>query len=229
MEKAYEAVIFDLDGTLLNTLNDLQSAVNYTMSALNFPLRTLEEVKSFVGNGIQKLLERSLPQPHQTEQELAYAYEIFCHYYAEHTADQTLPYAGVSQLLAALKSNGVKLAVVTNKADFAARTLCDKFFGENTFSFVLGARENFPKKPAPDGVHEALKVMQADANSALYVGDSDVDYYTAKNAGLDCILVSWGFREKSLLQDLKPLAVVDTVQELQKILLRESGEKNQGV
>lgn len=218
MTKKYQAVIFDLDGTLLNTLEDLHGAVNHTMSALNCPLRALQEVKSFVGNGIKKLIERSLPVDRKSD--VGTAYEIFCEYYAEHNAEKTVPYAGMVGLIERLKQKGVGMGVVTNKADFAAQALCQKFFGD-AFTAVIGAKENLPRKPDPAGVRKALSVLNVSAENAVYVGDSDVDYYTAKNAGVDCVLVSWGFRDKPLLTLLKPLTVADDIEQLQRTLLGE--------
>lgn len=215
--KKYQAVIFDLDGTLLNTLEDLKSAVNHTMSALNCPLRTLNEVKSFVGDGIQKLLERSLPEGKKSD--VGRAYFIFCEYYVAHNSEKTTPYAGMVSLVSCLKEKGVKLSVVTNKADFAAKALCQKFFGD-AFTAVIGARDNLPRKPQPNGVNEALALMGVAAQRALYIGDSEVDFETARAAGIDCVLVGWGFRDKSLLTALKPFAVVDEVGKLEKIILK---------
>ena len=218
MSKPYQAVIFDLDGTLLNTLDDLHAAVNHTMSALNHPLRTKDEVRSFVGDGIKELIKRSLPEGNTSD--MVPAYDIFCRYYSEHNAQKTLPYAGMVPLVQRLRQSGVQTAVVTNKTDFAANALCDKFFPD-CFHTVIGARDNLAKKPSPDGVHQALTQMNVQRAHAVYVGDSDVDFQTAKNAGLDCILVSWGFRDKALLEKLQPLAVADDAKSLQNLLLGE--------
>lgn len=218
--KKYRAALFDMDGTILNTLEGLKDAVNHTMSAMNCPLRTLEEVRRFVGNGIKKLLERSLPEERRSEEELAYAYALFCDFYGEHCAERTAPYEGIPELLVGLKERGVRLASVTNKADFAAKLLCEKFY-PGIFDFVLGAREELPRKPAPDGVFLALKALGVQADEAVFVGDSDVDYHTAKNAGLDCALVSWGFRDGESLRALPGAVVCDTAAELKKFLEKE--------
>lgn len=216
--KKYTAVVFDLDGTILNTLYDLAAAVNYTMSEMNCPLRSVEEVRVFVGNGIGKLLERSLPPEKRGQETVAAAYGLFCKFYAAHCADRTAPYPGVKELLIALKSRGVRLAAVTNKADFAAKALCEKFYPD-IFDCVIGAREDLPRKPAPEGVWLALKELDAAAADSLFVGDSDVDYYTAKNAGTDGVLVSWGFRERASLSALPGAVVCDSIGELKEILL----------
>lgn len=216
--KRYAAVVFDLDGTLLDTAADLQAAVNHAMSVLHCPPRTVEEVRRFAGNGIRKLVERSLPADRRDGETVGRAPEIFCAYYAAHNADRTVPYAGVPALLQALRGHGLRLAVVSNKADFAVQALCERFFPA-VFAAVIGAREGMPKKPAPAGVLQALRELGTGPADALYVGDSDVDGETAKNAGMDCVLVSWGFRERPLLESMRPLAVADDAAALQKIIL----------
>lgn len=218
--KTYKAVAFDLDGTLLNTLEDLKEALNYTMSAMNCPLRTLDETRNFVGNGIRKLLERALPEGKRGEEYVSRAYEIFCDYYAQHDADCTVPYDGICSLLEKLSVRGVRLAVISNKADFAVRALCKRFFGD-IFAVVIGAGDALPHKPDPTGLFAAMREMNVSPEDTVYVGDSDVDCYTAKNAEVDCISVSWGFRPRALLSSLHPLAVVDSAAQLQKILLGE--------
>lgn len=206
--KKYAAVVFDLDGTLLNTLQDLQSAVNHTMSVLHCPPRTLDEVRLFAGNGIRKLVERSLPADKRDAASADRAFSVFCAYYAAHTADKTLPYPGVREMIGRLRAGGLRLAVVSNKAEFAVRTLCDRFFPA-AFSAVVGARENVPKKPDPTGVRAALAELSVTPSQALYVGDSDVDAETAKNAGMDCALVSWGFRDRAILEAEHPILLAD--------------------
>lgn len=213
----YRAVLFDLDGTILNTLTDLWAATNYTMSAMNAPERTLEEVDAFVGNGIRKLIERALPEDRRDEETIARAYCVFCDYYGRHYADSTVPYPGVETLLKELKETGVYLGVVTNKADFAAKKLCEKFY-PGVFGSVLGAREDLPRKPAPDGVRRALGNTGIAESETVFIGDSDVDYYTAKNAGTHGILVSWGFRKKEFLSALDGATICDDVAAVQKIL-----------
>ncbi len=220
----YAAVVFDLDGTLLNTAEDLRGAVNHTMSAFGCPPRTVEEVRLFAGNGIRKLVERSLPEAKRTADTVERAYRTFCDYYALHTAEKTVPYPGVPALLSLLSGGGLRLAVVSNKAEFAVRSLCEKFF-PGVFSAVVGAREGSPKKPDPSGVLAALEKLGVEPCGGLYVGDSDVDGETAKNAGMDCVLVSWGFRERGLLEAMHPLAVADDAAAVAKIALGKEAEK----
>ena len=210
--------VSDLDGTLLNTLDDLHSAVNYTMSALNCPLRKKEEVRSFVGDGIIKLIERALPE--EKKSDMGIAYEIFISFYSKHTTEKTRPYPGMVPLLERLKEKGFCLAVVTNKAESVAKQLCEKFF-PSIFSAIIGAREGLQKKPSPDGTYEALKILKSTKAESVYVGDSDVDYRTAQNAGLDCVLVTWGFREKSQLQTFNPIAFAENADELEKIFIKD--------
>lgn len=209
-----------MDGTILNTLCDLAGAVNRTMETMDCPLHTVEEVRQFVGNGIKKLLERALPDGRRSADELQRAYGLFCDFYGAHCADETQPYAGIYELLSALKARGVRLATVTNKADFAAKILSEKFF-PGLFDETIGAREELPRKPAPDGVYLALRTLDVPPSAAIFIGDSDVDYHTAKNAGVDCALVSWGFRARESLAALPGARVCDSVAELKKILLQE--------
>lgn len=217
-QKKYRAAIFDMDGTILNTLYDLTNAVNRTMETVGYPLHTVEEVRNFVGNGIKKLLERALPDGRRNAEELQRAYGLFCDFYGAHCADETLPYAGIYELLSELKTRGVRIATVTNKADFAAKILSEKFF-PGLFDKTIGAREDLPRKPAPDGVYLALSALNVSPDGAIFIGDSDVDYYTAKNAGIDCALVSWGFRERKSLAALPGALVCDSVAELRRVLL----------
>lgn len=217
--KRYSAVVFDLDGTLLNTLYDLTEGVNHTMSGMNCPPHTVAEVKSFVGNGILKLIERSLPEKMRTEKNISAAYEIFTAFYGKHCADRTVPYAGIPEMLTVLRQEGIPMSVVSNKDEGASRVLCKRFFGD-IFDTVIGGRRDLPRKPAPDGVGEALKAMGADKRRTLYVGDSDVDIATARNAGMDCVSVTWGFRERDMLEKLSPDYMADNAKELLNVILQ---------
>lgn len=216
--RKFDCVIFDLDGTLLDTLDDLTKAVNHTMKVFGCPLHTKEEVRTFVGNGIYKLLERAMPEEKQGE--VGHAYGVFCEYYGEHFADETTPYAGMPALLSRLSQAGVRLGVVSNKAEFAVGRLVKKFY-PNTFGAVVGAREDLPKKPAPDGVLSAMQRLGAKKERTVYVGDSDVDYYTAKNAGLPVAAVSWGFRPASDFADLPVYALCGDAAALERVLTEE--------
>ncbi len=195
--KDYKAIIFDLDGTLLNTLDDLADSTNFALSAMGYPTRTLKEVRAFVGNGVAKLIERAVPantSPEKTAETLA----VFKEHYALHCEDKTAPYAGIMALLDTLLANGKTLAVVSNKLDSAVSVLCKKYFGER-MTVTVGDREGIRKKPYPDSVYEVLQHLGIEKEDAVYIGDSDVDIETAKNAEMDGISVTWGFRDLDVL------------------------------
>ncbi|MBP3579458.1 MAG: HAD-IIIA family hydrolase [Lachnospiraceae bacterium] len=208
----YQLAIFDLDGTLLNTLEDLADSTNYIMRQFGYPERTLAEVRNFVGNGIRKLLERSAPKGTSPE-EIDRMFEQFKEYYGAHCADKTKPYDGVMELLASLKKKGVRLAVVSNKADYAVKALCEQYF-QGYFDEAVGERIGIARKPAPDTVQEVLKNLQIEKAQAVYIGDSEVDVQTAKNAEMDCIAVDWGFRDKEVLEEAGAERIVSTPAEL---------------
>lgn len=210
-------VIFDLDGTILNTLDDLTDAVNFAMAAHGFPIHSAERVRSFVGNGIRKLIERSVPQNCSTEI-FEECFTDFCEYYKVHLEDKTAPYDGILNLLKELKKSGVKTAVVTNKADFAAQALCKKMFGD-LITLTVGANDNIRHKPYPDGTLKALEALGVKAENAYFVGDSDVDVKTAENAGIDFIGVLWGFRDKAVLEGAGAAVFAQNTEELRGILL----------
>lgn len=193
-----DTVIFDLDGTLLDTLEDLTDSVNYAMEQFGFPLHTIAEVRTFVGNGAPKLLERSIPQG-AAHPDYEAALAAFKAHYAEHCEDKTRPYEGVPEMLAELKEQGYHLAIVSNKFDGAVKKLCKKYFGE-FISVSIGESAEVKRKPAPDTVYRALHELESDASRAVYVGDSEVDIQTAKNASLPCISVTWGFRTEEKLR-----------------------------
>ena len=210
----YQLAIFDLDGTLLNTLEDLADSTNYIMQKFGYPQRTLKEVRNFVGNGIRKLLERSAPVGTPAE-EIDRMFEQFKEYYGAHCADKTKPYDGIMELLDALKEQGIKLAVVSNKADYAVKSLCEQYF-PGVFDEAVGERAGIARKPAPDTVNEVLKNLQIDKALAVYIGDSEVDVQTAKNAEMDCIAVDWGFRDKEVLEEAGAETIVSTPAEVRK-------------
>lgn len=212
----YQLAIFDLDGTLLDTLEDLADSTNYIMQQYGYPQRTLTEVRSFVGNGIRKLLERSAPKGTPAEQ-IDRMFEQFKEYYGVHCADKTKPYDGIMELLANLQTQGVKLAVVSNKADYAVKALCEQYF-PGCFDEAVGEREGIARKPAPDTVNEVLKNLQMDKSQAVYIGDSEVDVQTAQNAEMDCIAVDWGFRDREVLQEAGAETIVSTPAELMKYM-----------
>lgn len=193
----YNTYIFDLDGTILDTLLDLANAVNFAMRSKGFPERTVDEVRSFIGNGIKVLIKRSVPE-NTSETDYAEALEIFTKYYLEHIADYTKPYDGIIDVINELKKKGCKTAVVSNKAHFAAQAVVKDFFGD-IFDAVTGKMDEFPAKPEPDSLLYTIKLLGADKEKCIYIGDSDVDVFTAHNAGLECIGVTWGNRDEDVL------------------------------
>lgn len=204
--------IFDLDGTILDTLDDLHDSVNYALASVGFPNRSLDEVRSFVGNGILKLIQRAVPEgTNDTDVDKVYA--VFKDYYRQHCADKTRPYNGIVSTLRRLKDEGCRLAVVSNKADFGVQILCRKYF-DGLFEFAVGAKEGIRKKPYPDAVLEVLERMCVEKSEAVYIGDSDVDIETAKNAGLKCISVDWGFRSREFLLEHGAGTIISCPEEL---------------
>lgn len=211
-------VIFDLDGTLLDTLDDLCNSVNYSLRTNNFPERSLAEVRTFVGNGIRLLIERSVPEG--TSKELIdKTFECFKTYYAVHCNDKTKTYPGVMDMLKELKKNGYKIAVLSNKAQYAVTKLCDIYFN-NLLDDAVGARENVAKKPSPDALYICAENNNINLNNVIYVGDSDVDVATANNAGVRGIAVTWGFRNRELLIKCGAENLADNTDELLQILLK---------
>ena len=194
----YKVFIFDLDGTLLDTLQDLANAVNYALRQHVMPEHSLDDVRRFVGNGVRLLMERAVPDGAGNPQFEA-AFATFRQYYMEHSLDTTRPYDGIPELLRALKQRGCRLAVVSNKMMAATQELCVHFFPEIEVAIGEHEAEGIRKKPAPDTVCEALRQLGCDKQGAVYVGDSDVDIMTARNSGLPCISVLWGFRDRQFL------------------------------
>ena len=197
--KQYSNYIFDLDGTLLNTLDDLCASCNYALKTMDFAQRTTDEVRRFVGNGVAKLMERAVPDGTSAGQ-TAEALAVFRKHYLDHGLDTTRPYDGIPELLTALRQRGNRVAVVSNKFNDATRQLCAHFFPD-TVEVAIGETAAIRKKPAPDTVMEAMRQLGVDAAGTVYVGDSDVDVMTARNSGLPCISVLWGFRDRAFLED----------------------------
>ena len=214
----YRLVIFDLDGTLLDTLEDLYVSVNYALEQSGFPLRTRDEVRLFVGNGALNLIAKAVPTG-ASEEAKARVYADFAAHYNEHCFDHTGPYDGISELLSELREAGTLLAVVSNKDDDAVRSLCERYF-EKDLDFAVGRREGVRKKPAPDTVNEVLEALKVDRADAVYVGDMDVDIETAQNAELPCISVTWGFRDPDFLQNHGATIMTHTTDELLQQLRR---------
>lgn len=208
----HSAVIFDLDGTLLDTLGDLTDAVNHALAKNDYPARTAEEVRGFIGNGMGALIRRAVPRGTTWEE----SWELIapCNdYYAEHCTDQTKAYDGITEMLDTLEKEGVKVAVVSNKPDVHAKEICKKFFGEKV-QYVLGETEEIKKKPAPDMVFKAMEELGVDRSQVVFVGDSDADIQAAKNAGVECISVSWGFKDRYFLENHCAKKIVDTPAQL---------------
>lgn len=210
----YQTYIFDLDGTLLNTLHDLTVSCNYALTKHNMPERTIEEVRKFVGNGVKKLMERAIPNGLQ-HPEFAETYEDFRQHYLIHSLDTTKPYPGVLEMLENLHDRGKNLAIVSNKFYDATRELCKHFFGDYV-TVAIGEREDIRKKPAPDTVMEAFKQLGVANKDAVYIGDSDVDVATARNSGMPCISVLWGFRDKDFLIEHGAINFITSPKELMK-------------
>lgn len=196
--KRITTIIWDLDGTLLNTLEDLTDSVNYMLSIHNYPQRSIEEIRSFVGNGLAKLTERALPDT-VTPEEYNTCLSEFKAYYKMHMQDKTGPYEGILDVLKTLQTKGYHMAVVSNKADAAVKELIPIYFGD-LLPVAIGDMEGREKKPAPDSVYEAMKQLGVTKEECIYIGDSDVDVNTAKNSGIPGIAVLWGFRTKEQLE-----------------------------
>ncbi len=194
----YTLAVFDMDGTILDTLEDLQDSLNVILEKYGYPKRSLEEVRCFVGNGILRLIEQAVPSD-CSEEQVQMVYEDFIPYYREHSAEKTRPYDGIVTLLDELKKRGMKLAVVSNKADAAVQDLCVQYF-DGLFDMAAGEREGMAKKPSPDMVELVLDTLQVSKKDAVYIGDSEVDVATAKNSGLHLCAVEWGFRDVDVLK-----------------------------
>ena len=199
-----DTVVFDLDGTLLDTLNDLANSVNYALEKHRLPTRTIPEVRRFLGNGIRYLMKKSVGDNMQDDCEFEPVFQSFRSHYVEHCLDTTQPYPGIMPLLKALKQRDIKMAIVSNKLHPAVQELAHRFF-EGYISSAVGESLTVRRKPNPDAVLAALNELGSTSNNAIYVGDSEVDLETSKNAGLRCALVTWGFRDESFLRSL-PLA-----------------------
>ena len=218
MQKRYDAVIFDLDGTLLNTLEDLQSSVNYALALYQMPQRSLEEIRRFVGNGVQRLIELAVPQKTSKEM-LEDVFASFKEHYAIHCNDKTDLYPGIPELLIRLKTEGFRTAIVSNKLQEGVDTLYKQYF-EKSVEVAIGAREGIRKKPAPDSVFEAMKLLNAQKNRTVYIGDSEVDIATAHNAGLPCITVTWGFRNRQEQEEAGGDVFAESPEEVLKLLYK---------
>ena len=211
-------VIFDLDGTLLNTIADLAHSTNYALSKLGYPTHEIEKYNFMVGNGINKLFERALPEGSKTEENVLRVRKEFIPYYDIHNADDSSPYPGIPELLAHLQSEGIQIAVASNKYQSATQKLISHYFPEIHFTAVFGQREGIQVKPDPTIVFDILSLTDVDRKEVLYVGDSGVDMQTAANAGVTACGVTWGFRPRTELEEFSPEYIVDRAEQVKGCL-----------
>lgn len=207
-------VIFDLDGTLINSIGDLCVSVNQALEKCGFATHPEDAYRFMVGDGVMKLFERALPEGARTEENILRIRDLFIPFYELHNADLSHPYEGIPELLEDLQKRGVKMAVASNKYHSATLKLIAHFFPNIHFELVLGNREGVPRKPNPRIVEEILEYTKVGKNEVLYVGDTNVDMQTAKSAEVDCLGVSWGFRPKVELAAHNPLAIIDNPSQL---------------
>lgn len=207
-------VIFDLDGTLLNTIYDLAESTNWALERNGFPIHEVSEFNYFVGNGINKLFERALPEDKRNDENIAIIRHDFLAHYDKHNMDKSRPYPGITELLAKLQESGIKLAVASNKYQAATTKLVAHFFPGINFSAVLGQREGINVKPDPTIVFDILKESGVDKVNTLYVGDSDVDMQTAINAGVKACGVTWGFRPRKELEKFNPDFIAERAEDI---------------
>lgn len=207
-----DTIIFDLDGTLLDTLEDLKNSVNHALKCHGLPERTAEEVRAFLGNGIRQLVHLSVPEGMDGDME-DNVFHCFREYYMEHSLDATAPYAGVEEMLAQCRKLGYKTAIVSNKLDPAVKELHEHFF-KKYVDVALGESADVRRKPAPDMVEAALDQLHSSKETSVYVGDSEVDILTAKNSGLKCISVAWGFRTPDFLTECGACPIICCPSEL---------------
>lgn len=207
-------IIFDLDGTLLNTLEDLTDSVNYMLSQFDYPSKNIEQIKNYVGNGVYKLIERAVPEG-KLNKNFDKCVEIFKNRYKENMYNKTSLYQGIEQMLKKLKQKGFIIAVASNKFDLAVKELCNKYFSDLIdCAFGENEKAGIKKKPSPDIVLNILTKYNLLPEQALYVGDSEVDIQTAKNSGVECISVCWGFKTKEFLNQNEATNIIDTPEEI---------------
>lgn len=215
-QRKYDLVIFDLDGTLINSIDDLKDSVNHILDMHNKPQRSLEEIKSFVGNGIYRLIELSFPKGTK-EEELKIAYQEMKDYYKEHCLIKTKPYKGVNLLLKRLKAMGVKTAIVSNKSDNSVQVIKETYFGE-LIDFAIGEKEGLNRKPSKDMIEKTCECLKVSLDKVLYVGDSEVDVITAENSNIDCVIVTYGFRDRDFLLNNGAKKLENDILKIQKHL-----------
>lgn len=212
-------VIFDLDGTLLNTIADLAHSTNYALNKLGYPTHEIEKYNFMVGNGIDKLFERALPEGEKSKENVLRVRKEFVPYYDIHNADDSRPYPGIPELLSYLQDAGIQITVASNKYQAATQKLIDHYFPDIHFTAVFGQREGIKVKPDPTVVFDILEVAKVTKEEVLYVGDSGVDMQTAANAGVTACGVTWGFRPRAELEEFSPQYIVDTAEEIKRLIL----------
>ena len=208
----YRLAVFDMDGTILNTLGDISASVNFALRAEHMPERTMAEIRSFAGNGVRRLIELSVPSE-ASQEACERVYNAFAEHYRLHCADATAPYSGIVDLLSRLRAKGMHTAVVSNKPDDAVKALCARYFN-GLFDEAVGVCAGVRPKPCPDAVCGVLDELHIERAEAVYIGDTEVDAATAENAGLDFIAVDWGFRERPLLEKQRAQLIASTAGEL---------------
>lgn len=211
-------VVFDLDGTLLNTIADLAQSTNYALEKLGFPVHPEDAYRFMVGNGINKLFERALPEGQKTEEQVQRVRELFLPFYAVHNMDKSAPYSGIVEVLEALQEKNILLAVASNKYQAGTEALVAHYFPQIRFSMVLGQREGIAPKPDPTIVYDILHATAIDAADVLYVGDSGVDMQTANRSGVTACGVTWGFRPIEELMQFSPQYIVHNPQDILQLV-----------
>ena len=214
---SYKAVLFDMDGTLLDTLEDLCDSTNHALAQMGYPLRGIEEIRRFIGNGAEKQIRRAVPEG-TSEGKIMETLAAFRAYYQDHCQIKTKVYDGLLDVLSELKEKGVKMAVVSNKPDAAVKKLSREYFGDR-LDYAIGPSDGVRCKPYPDMAEEALKALGVEKKDAVFVGDSEVDVQTGLNAGLDVIAVSWGFRLRQVVIEAGAKMIADDAGELEKLIL----------
>ena len=214
----YDTAIFDLDGTLLNTLDDLAASTNHALALHKLPPRSTGEVRQFVGNGIMNLIRRAVPGGSSVEL-VEQVYASFNEHYAAHSLERTAPYPGILEVVDKIRGRGMRCCVVSNKGDYAVRPLVEHFF-PGRFEVAVGERADIRRKPAPDTVLACMRELETPAERCVYVGDSEVDVACAANAGIDCVVVTWGFRDEEYVRSQGGTTFARTMDELGRLLTR---------
>lgn len=209
-------VIFDLDGTLLNTLEDIKDSVNFALKEFNFPVRSINEVNKYVGNGAKHLIDHMVPE-HTNPEVTMECFQVYQKHYTQNSNNKTCPYDGILPLLKQLKDKEQKLAIVSNKFDSSVKALCQNYFSDY-ITVAIGESQAVARKPAPDSVFTAISELNADINNVIFVGDSEVDVKTAHNAGVPCVGVTWGFRNREVLKTAGADYIIDKPEELIEII-----------